>query len=1140
MSKGLHLVRIECLAEWLRRLTLRGVVAGIIGLCTGLAGCSETHAPAPDVTPPQVWARPAGGMFARQPLSITLASTKSAIIYYTVDGTPPTERSPTYDTPLALSTPDVTLRFFARDASGNLSLNGVERYRRVPGAPTITLKTVQPPILGPKEHATIEWVCQQYCGRFRVVVGEGSADQDLLVTEGDVSAGQVIQTLIDASQIPMPRTRLWVHVTSNGGVHGAVSLPLAIDRQPPQVHAWPAGGTYGEHLHVALVADEGATIHYTTDGAEPTRDAAIYTKALSVSTDTTLRFLAIDRFGNVSSQDAEGYRIQKQAPTVGLQQFPGFRLDARATRPFTWRSSQGGSYLLSANGQPLLRGRVERNKPVQSIIQGWSLRAPHNRLQLSVTDDAGHKGHTSWRLDTAYWERFAKTSSLDMDATTALHDSVAGRMVLPTGPLSTGHYETRYTSRGVAGKDGYAYLANTRGGLHIVDLAVPEAPRPVGKLFLYGEPKALAKYGNYVYLAADTSDIQLFDVSRPRAPRLVGQLRQPGRASAIAIAGQRAYVGTHEHGLYVYELSDPRHPMMLSHLSLEMAVMHLAVTATHVYVAGFSHGVGIIDVTDATAPTHLTTLLPDPFGGAVLGVAVHEQRLYIAADNLTVYDIHNPAEPRQLARLGLKSAYGLTAHNGHVYVANQYQGLQIIDATVSKPRLAGSVETTNRAVRLMVRDHIAYVADVLGGLHLIDVSEPDRPTRVQHLPNLGQIVDVWVEGDFAYLANRKGRGQGRLLVVDIRQPHKARVVGAYRNGSLTDVVLASPLAYTLDAFGGLQVVDVSQPHHPTLLGTQLISGVAQGLALYGTHALVAAGEGGLSLIDVSQPHHPTTVAQLDLDGESVDVALWETYAYVATGTAGIAVVDVSQPSAPRLIRYVQPDEDEPDTKIVCLAVGDGDLYASNTHSQLLLWRLASPQEPRLQQRLAHPNGTLWALARHGDLLYATTILKHLMIYDVSDPTQPRRFAEAGSGARDLAIVPPHLLLATESYRGRGGGLRLFDIQALHAPNARDLGLARARAPQARVQSLKVDAAIEPVTRVTLWPQAWTGPDGAISYEASNNGGDSWAQIQPGVPHTFITSGRDLRWRATLQAASPLGDPALYGIKLAYEVLPGEP
>ncbi|ETX07218.1 MAG: hypothetical protein ETSY2_12480 [Candidatus Entotheonella gemina] len=1139
MAMWLRLVKIKGLAEWMKRLTLCGIAACFIGLCVGLSSCSETRSPASDVTLPQVWAQPAGGVFDRQPLSVTLVSTKAATIYYTLDGTPPSETSATYETPLVLSAPDVTLRFFAQDSEGNLSAQGVERYRRFPNAPRIALNTEQPLILGPKQRETIEWVCQQHCGRFRVAVGEGGADQDILVAEGEVVTGQGMQTLIDASQISMPQTRLWVHVTSNEGVHGAASLPLAIDRHPPLVRAWPAGGTYGKHVNVELMADEDATIHYTADGTEPTRDAAIYMEALRLSTDTTLRFLAVDRFGNVSSHGAEDYRIRKQAPTVSVQQFPGFRLDVRATLHFTWRSSQGGRYLLSANGQPLLRGRVERNKAVQSVIQGWSLKTPHSRLQLSVTNDEGHEGYISWHLDTESWERFTKASSLDTDATTAWHDIAASRIVLPVGPLATGHYETRYTSRGIAGQDRYAYIANTRGGLHIVDLDVPETPRPVGKLSMYGEPKALAKYGGYVYLAADASDIQIFDVSRPRAPRPVGQMRLAGRASAIAIAGQRAYVGTHEDGLYIYELSQPRHPGLLAHVPLAMPVMDLAATGTHVYVAGFSHGVAVIDITDAAAPTHLTTLSPDPLGRAVLGVAVHEQRLYVAADNLTVYDIRNAAEPSQLARLGLRSAYGLAAHGGYVYVAGQYQGLQIVDVTVPKPRLVSEVETANRAVRVMIRDHVAFVADVLGGLHLIDVSQPDRPTRICHLPKLGQIVDVWVDDGYAYLANRKGR-RGRLLVVDVQPPAEAQVVGAYRNGSLTDVVLDGSLVYTLDAFGGLQVVDVSQPQYPTLLGTQLISGIAQGLALYSSYALAAAGAGDLHVIDVSQPHQPATVAHLDLDGESVDVALWQTYAYVAAGTAGIAVVDVSQPAEPHLIGYIQPHEDKPDTKVVRLAVGDGYLYASNTESQLLVFSLASPQQPQLQQRLTNPHGTLWALALHGHLLYTTTILKHLIVYDVSNPAQTQSLVEVRGGARDLAIVSRHLLMATESYRGRGGGLRVLDIHTLYAPDVESLGLAALRVPQASVQSLKVDAATHALASVTLRPQAWPGAYGRITYEVSNNGGDTWGQVLPGIPYHFSTSGSDLRWRAVLRGTPPLADPALYALQLTYELATAAP
>jgi hypothetical protein len=258
MAMGVHLEGIKNLADGIRRLTRYLAVIGSVGYCVWLSGCGETRAPAPDVT----------------------------------------------------------LRFFARDAGGNVSMNCIERYHRVSDAPMIAIKTERLLMLGPKQHETVAWVCQQHCGRFRVTVGEGSADQDLLVAEGEAVTGQLTQTVVDSAQLHIPQTRLWVHVTSDNGVQGAASLPLAIDRQPPQVHAWPAGGTYGKPQDVNFVADESATIHYTMDGAEPTRDATVYTEALRLSTDTTLRFLAVDRFGNVSSHGSENYRIRKQVPAV--------------------------------------------------------------------------------------------------------------------------------------------------------------------------------------------------------------------------------------------------------------------------------------------------------------------------------------------------------------------------------------------------------------------------------------------------------------------------------------------------------------------------------------------------------------------------------------------------------------------------------------------------------------------------------------------------------------------------------------------------------------------------------------------------------------------------------------------------------
>ena len=575
-------------------------------LCLYLCGCRDTPSSIADRTPPQVWAQPAGGIFDRLPQPLELLSTKSATIYYTLDGSRPNKNAAVYKHPLNLEGKEVTVRFIARDHHGNPSPEQVERYRQHPNAPQIELRNHGSVRIGPGQRVRVMWTCQRHCGHFQAVVGAGDAEQGSSLAEGRVQPGQDMQIEISADRLPTPIARLWIQVTSPEGVFGAASQPIAVDRTPPRIQAWPGGGTYSKSPDVALITDEAGTVYYTTDGASPTRDATLYQAPIRLNGDTTLSFMAVDQFGNQSAIQSETYRIQSDAPQVRVQQFPGFDLGVRANQQLTWQSSRRGRYLLSANGQPLIRGRVERNDPMRSIVQGWALKRPHNRFTLSVTDEAGHEGSVSWHIDTVVLESFAKDAVLDHEATTAAYDATANRVTLPTGPLPVGTYNARHTSRGVASSGRYAYLANTRAGLQVVDIARPATPRLVGHFDMYGEPKALAKYGQYIYLAADTSDLQILDVANPEVPILVGHQRLEGRATAIVIHGTRAYVGTHEHGLYLYDLTAPRHPRLLARVPLAMPVIHLAATATHIYVAGFSEGVAIIDITSAN-PTGAVT-----------------------------------------------------------------------------------------------------------------------------------------------------------------------------------------------------------------------------------------------------------------------------------------------------------------------------------------------------------------------------------------------------------------------------------------------------------------------------------------------------------------------------------------------------
>lgn len=81
------------------------------------------------------------------------------------------------------------------------------------------------------------------------------------------------------------------------------------------------------------------------------------------------------------------------------------------------------------------------------------------------------------------------------------------------------------------------------------------------------------------------------------------------------------------------------------------------------------------------------------------------------------------------------------------------------------------------------------------------------------------------------------------------------------------------------------------------------------------------------------------------------------------------------------------------------------------------------------------------------------------------------------------------------------------------------------------RSLRVSSPAEPVHQARLAvQQALRG--GSVLYELSNDGGQSWAPVQPGARHIFAGAGSDLRWQATLSGAGRT-TPIIYELSINY-------
>ncbi|MEA3377523.1 MAG: hypothetical protein U9R72_15150 [Chloroflexota bacterium] len=264
-------------------------------------------------------------------------------------------------------------------------------------------------------------------------------------------------------------------------------------------------------------------------------------------------------------------------------------------------------------------------------------------------------------------------------------------------------------------------------------------------------------------------------------------------------------------------------------------------------------------------------------GGRTEDVAVQDGYAYVAVGpRLVVLDVSRPITPTEVGSTTPFPQFveGIAVSGTLAYAADGVAGLRIVD--VSDPRNpieVGAYDTPGYAEGVTVAGQYAYVADGHYGLRIVDVSEPADPAEVAYAYPLNYVFDVAVEGQYAYLA---AAGAG-LLVTDVSDP-----VGPVETGTCDTPGYAYGVDVVADGWEGLRVMKTSDPAHPVEVGSFETPGWAFGVDIVDGRAYVADAFAGLRVLDVSDP---TQLAELGghgaAGGHAGRVAVAGSTAYVA-------------------------------------------------------------------------------------------------------------------------------------------------------------------------------------------------------------------------------------------------------------------
>lgn len=496
-----------------------------------------------------------------------------------------------------------------------------------------------------------------------------------------------------------------------------------------------------------------------------------------------------------------------------------------------------------------------------------------------------------------------------------------------------------------AADDERLVLAQGGGGLDIVDLRDPAAPRAQPRYEDQGDAERVALDGSTAYVVggdvAGLRGLSVLDLSEPERPVVVAR-RGPdldlgregprllhGALDVATGAGRLALLSTFDGREHLLELLDPRDPDAEAPLGTLRLRGQGAAGEPRVDLAGDlaavalgEQGLRIVDVSTPRAPRLLGAI---EAVAAVYDVAVAgDLALAIAGEHgLRVLDVADPRVPRELGSFDPVAPVRCVAVQGAL-AATCAGDLRLLDlGEPARPVEIGrwappeaATWTSERPLRAVaLRDGLAFLSGAGADLRVLDLAEPARPRELGRLEGQGQGGPIQLRDDLAFVA----AGWGGLVIVDVADPARPVELGRYRPESwrldvdrpdlvraAVDVWVDGDLALVASEEDGLHVLDVSDPGQPVLRRRfeplpvhNRHAPVVHAVLGDGERVVIASGYGVLEVYDIDELLGPEPAGgrpirplrQLMMEGANRRFTVEGQHLYVAGSLAGLRILD---------------------------------------------------------------------------------------------------------------------------------------------------------------------------------------------------------------------------------------------------------
>jgi hypothetical protein len=332
------------------------------------------------------------------------------------------------------------------------------------------------------------------------------------------------------------------------------------------------------------------------------------------------------------------------------------------------------------------------------------------------------------------------------------------------------------------------------------------------------------------------------------------------------------------------------------------------------------------------------------------------------------------------------------------------------------------------------------------------------------LEELGKDFEIMLTGS-GFDENTKGS-----MSLDIG--NKMKIIGSIETVSPAwDISVVGNLAYVTcgnqgvntagSVWNGLQIIDITDPSKPELLGSLDTPAHANDVDVVGNIAYVTCGGyydpkwNSLQIIDVSDPHNPKLMSSVETPDNADHVIIVGKKAYLESGNH-FQVIDISNPSTPKTIGAVETGlfgiamiEDKPyvsDGAVVgnLAYITDGDMDEHNLSvNRLKIIDLSNFSDPKVVGFTDIIGVDFGKIAVSENKAYVPYSFRTggggLHIIDISIPSKPVTVGSVNTGVTNgIAVVENRAYAVCGDYinymNNGWSGLQIIDISNAYNPN----------------------------------------------------------------------------------------------------------